>query len=137
MALFDLNRDPSTKELRWFAGLWFPAFCVLMGASAWRKWHEPIVAICLWAVAGVMAGVGLSAPRVIRPIYSGLMWVTFPLGWALSNILLFLLYFLVITPLGALVRLFHDPMGRSFDRARKSYWAPRETQSKENYLRQL
>ena len=84
-----------------------------------------------------MGGVGLYAPRLIRPIYTGLIWITFPLGWALSYVLLFLLYFLVITPVGALVRIFRDPMERRFDPSGKSYWMPRETRSKESYLRQL
>ncbi len=137
MALFDLNRDPSPRELRWFAGLWLPAFCVLMGASAWRKLHDPLVAICLWSLAGLIAGVGLYVPRAIRPIYTGLIRITYPLGWALSHVLLFILYFLVITPVGALVRIFHDPMARRFDRTAKSYWMPRETRSKKTYLQQL
>lgn len=137
MALFELNTDPSKRELRWFAGVWFPAFATLVGAFAWRKLHEPEAATWIWALAGLLAVAGLCEPRVIRPIYKGLMWLTFPMGWVFSHVILFLIYFLVITPLGALVRIFHDPMGRSFDRPAKSYWMPRETRSKESYIRQL
>src|SRR5580700_2306360 len=77
-------------------------FCALMGVSAWRRWHEPLLAICPWSLGGLMGGVGVRAPRLIRPIYTGLIWITFRLGWALSHVLLFLLYFLVIAPVGAL-----------------------------------
>jgi hypothetical protein len=137
VALFELNRSPSTRELRWFAGLWFPAMCALAGASVWRRFHAPQAAISIWTIAALLAIAGLCAPRVIRPIYTGLIRITFPVGWVLSHVLLFSVYFVVITPLGVLVRRFHDPMARQFDRPAKSYWMPCETRSKESYIRQL
>jgi len=137
VALFELNRNPSNRELRWFAGLWFPLFCGLIGLSVWRKLHDPVASISIWSIAAVMAIAGLCAPRLIQPVYTGLTRLTYPLGWVLSHVLLLAMYFLVITPLGSLVRRFHDPMERGFDRSAKSYWKPREVASKESYLRQL
>ena len=137
MALFELNRNPSNRELRWFAGLWFPAFCGLIGLSVWRKLHDPLASISVWSIAAVLAIAGLCAPRVIRPLYTGLTRLTYPFGWVLSHVLLFAMYFLVITPLGALSRRFHDPMARRFDPSAKSYWQPREAANKASYLRQL
>ena len=31
MALIEINRDPTTREIRQFALLWLPAFCFLLG----------------------------------------------------------------------------------------------------------
>ena len=40
----------------------------------------------------------------------------------MRKVLLFLLYFAVITPYGLALRAFRDPMCRRFDRRRPSYW---------------
>jgi len=137
VALIELNRNPERSELRWFAGLWFPAFCLLAGLSLWRKFHHPEAAIVLWTMAAALGIAGVLAPRIIRPVYTTLIWITFPLGWVLSEALLFAMFFLVITPFGFVVRLFHDPMSRSFDRSATSYWLPREARNRESYTRQV
>jgi hypothetical protein len=51
-------------------------------------------------------------------------------------VILFVAYFLVITPVGLVVRWFHDPMQRLFDRAAPSYWIPREQPERSRYFRQ-
>ena len=137
MALLELNLKPSAKDLRWFAGLWFPALCLFAGATILRKHHALAPGLWIWVVAAVWSAAGLLKPALIRPVYRALMLLTFPIGWVLSHVLLFTIYFLVLTPVGFLVRTLHDPMERRFNLSAKSYWMPRETVSKERYLRQL
>ena len=43
----------------------------------------------------------------------------------------------VMTPLGFLLRCFHDPMQRRFDSPTKSYWLPHEMPEASRYFRQL
>ena len=137
MSLFELNRKQSNRELRWFAGLWFPAFCVVTGAAIQRIFNAPFLKGFIWVTAAILSIAGLYSPRIIRPVYIGLCRLTFPLGWLLSHVLLGMLYFGVITPIGFLMRRLHDPMNRSFDRAATSYWKPREVRSMQSYVRQF
>lgn len=137
MALFKLQSAVSRSELRWFAGLWFPAFWGMVGLLAFRKLDAPTVAVWIWTVGIVISLVGLASPAVMRPIYRMIMLVTFPIGWVMSHVVLFIVYFVVITGAGFLVRRFYDPMMRRFDPQATSYWFPHEASSPERYFRQF
>ncbi len=137
MALLQPNFEPSRKDLRWFAAIWWPALCVAVGITLQRKFHLPAAATVIWAVGAVLAILGLISPPMIRPVFIGLMRLTYPIGWCVSHTILAIMYFLVLTPIGNLVRLFHDPMERKFERATASYWVPRQTAERARYFRQL
>ena len=134
--LIDLSVKPGARQLRWFAGLWLPLLCVMLGIAAARA-HFTTLAYVIWTV-GVGLGVsGLIRPSTIQPVYSTLIWLTFPIGWIVSHVVLLTMYFVVITPIGALVRLFHDPMERAFDSNASSYWIEREQSPPARYFRQF
>lgn len=103
--------NPSTKQLRQFAGIWFPAFCALVGWSIGHKtghWSEVEIG---WVLAGVLSVGGLVLPALIRPIFVGLILLTFPIGWVVSHLLLGLIFYGVVTPIGLLLRMMgHDPL---------------------------
>jgi len=127
MGLIEINRNPSPRELRQFAGIWWPLFCALVGGLVWHKLGEQNIAIGIWSAGGVLAVLGLAVPAAIKPVFVGLLYVTFPIGWLVSHLLLALTFYLVITPIGLLMRLLgRDPMTRRLDRQAKSYWTPRE-----------
>ena len=137
MPLLQLNVAPSTKDLRWFAGLWWPVLCALVGITLIRKWHLPGVAVGFWLAAAILAVGGLVSPPVIQGVYNAVLRLSYPFGFVLSYVLLFAVYFLVFTPLGALVRLFHDPMSRKLDRAAASYWTAHQPDPMDRYFRQF
>lgn len=137
MPIFQLSVTPSRKELRWFAGLWWPALCAALGGMLFRRLHAPTAAVWLWGGGGLLALLGLSRPSSIKPFYVGLMRVTFPMGWVVSHFVLALVYFGVLTPIGAVVRLVHDPMERRLDKHAKTYWFPRQPSDPDRYFRQL
>ena len=103
--------NPSTKQLRQFAGIWFPAFCALVGWSIGHKtghWSEVEIG---WVLAGLLSVGGLVLPALIRPIFVGLILLTFPIGWVVSNLLLGLIFYGVVTPIGLILRMSgHDPL---------------------------
>ena len=136
MALFQLNSKPSNWELRWFAGVWFPALCGMAGWLVLKKLHAPIASAGIWGAGGVLSLIGLLSPPVMRPIYLLIMRLTFPIGWVLSHAVLAIAYFVFITPIGVVMRWFHDPMQRKFVRVAPSYWLPREQPEKSRYFRQ-
>ena len=103
--------NPSTKQLRQFAGIWFQAFCGLVGYSIGHKtghWSEVKIG---WILAGLLSVGGLFLPALIRPIFVGLILLTFPIGWVVSHLLLGLIFYGVVTPIGLILRMSgHDPL---------------------------
>ena len=103
--------NPSTKQLRQFAGFWFPAFCGLVGYSIGHKtghWNEIEIG---WVLAGLLSVGGLILPALMRPIFVGLILLTFPIGWVVSHLLLGLIFYGVVTPIGLILRISgHDPL---------------------------
>jgi hypothetical protein len=125
MALLEFNRNPSPRDLRWFGLVLAAALCTLGGIAYWRTRSTPVAAGI--AGAGVLIGVAYYAVRPARrPIFLAWGGLTYPLGLALSFVVLSVIYFLVITPVGLIMRLVgRDPMCRRFDRAAATYWRPR------------
>lgn len=136
MSLIRINRQPTRSQLRVFALAWALAF----GCFAFSAWGEelPILASTLAAFAFGVPAVGLSWPAMLRFAYLGLTYLTFPLGWLFSHVILALIYYLVLTPTGWLLRLFrYDPLARRWDRDATSYWKARdESPTTESYFRQ-
>ena len=109
--MIPIQWNPSTKQLRQFAGIWFPAFCGLVGWSIGQKtghWSEVEIG---WVLAGLLSVGGLVLPALIRPIFVGLILLTFPIGWVVSHLLLGLIFYGVVTPIGLILRMSgHDPL---------------------------
>ena len=126
--MFELNTNPTDRQLRQFAGLVLPLAALLIGAILWFKFHEKVPAsIVLAATAGVST-LGLIRPAVLRPVYVGWMVAAWPIGWVIGHIVIGVIFFLVVTPTGLLMRMLgRDPLNRRFEPERKSYWQPRET----------
>jgi Saxitoxin biosynthesis operon protein SxtJ len=94
-------------------GLFFPWLL----ERPWPRWP--------WVLFGVLGGLGLVAPLALRPVYH--VWMRF--GLLLSRVttplILGIVFYLVISPLGLLRRLGrHDAMARSFDAKAGSYRVP-------------
>ena len=121
----DLPLAPSTRMLRQFAGMW------LVVLAALACWHGLIgQRLLLSAVLGVVAVavglLGLIRPAVLRPIFVGLIVLTFPLGWVVSRVVLTAIFFGIVTPLAIGLRLARRDslvLRRPVDR--DSYWEPR------------
>jgi saxitoxin biosynthesis operon SxtJ-like protein len=78
----------------------------------------------LWAlvIAVLMCTAGLVYPPILRSVYKVWMGVGEALGWVNTRIVLGVLFYGVIVPIGIMLRLRHkDPMRRKFDRAAPSY----------------
>ena len=88
-----------------------------------HKAHYPSF---LWPGVALVV-VGAILPRALKWIYLAWMSVAFVLGFVMAHVILMLFFFLVITPIGLLARLFgKDFLSLKLDRAAKSYWIPRE-----------
>lgn len=132
------RKDPTRAELRQFATIWLPlALMVVAGASLYRtgSWR---LAFQLLPVALASLVTGIIAPARMRPVFLGLLAVTYPIGWVVSRLVLVMVYWLVMTPIGVLLRLTgHDALWLRHDPSTQSFWRRRETPDDKRYLRQF
>jgi len=113
----------STAALRRF-GLTVGGAFALLGLLSFARGHD--VAPCvLWAVAGLLAVPALVAPAVLGPVQRAWMGGAMALGRVNSRVILTLLFYVVITPIGLVMRLFRDPLTRSLDDGATSHWIKR------------
>jgi hypothetical protein len=138
MALTSFNRNPSPADLRTFGRLLVP-FVALAGVVVRLRSGSPAAAGAVWVVGGVLAAAYLAVPAARRPIFVGWSGVTYPIGWVMSHAILGVVFYLVFTPIGFVVRRFgRDPLERRFEPARPSYWIERGNGSEvARYFRQF
>ncbi len=123
----ETNWHPSARELRAFGRsllIGFPILaCVLLVLGLWStgRWLGwPVWLGNMGFAVGLLA---LLAPGAARPFY--LLWygVACCLGIVASNAVLALTFYVVLTPVGLLRRVFgRDPMERRWQPEAKSYW---------------
>ena|ERR1051326_2432370 len=133
----DIPFDPTRKMLRQFAAAWL-VFLLAAGAhqSLARGRHQlGLVMMVLAVVVGVL---GLVCPSAIRWLFIGLMVLAFPIGWVVTQVMLALMFYVVITPVALVFRLMgRDPLHRKPDGGKVSYWTDKETpEDPRTYFRQ-
>ncbi len=122
MAVIEINKNPSARELRVF-GLLLAVFAGLIGALLFWKWGQPRAGRIVWIAGAAVVAVYFAIPPVRRLLYLGWMYAAFPIGFVVSHVILAAIFYLVFTPIGLLMRLVgYDPMHRRFDRGATSYW---------------
>ena len=123
-----LTRKPqpdATREARKSA---LAVAAVCFAIAGWNLYKQRTgVAYPAGAIGGVLALLGLAVPAGARAFHTVWMKIAHVLGWVNSRILLGAMFYLVMTPIGWIVRLTGgDPLNRRAA-ARESYWVPRET----------
>jgi hypothetical protein len=139
MALIEVNTNPSRRDLRWF-GLVAGLFLAVVGVIAWWKFDAPRVARAFWIAAPMLATLYYVLRPLQRSIYVGWMVASFPIGWLLSHLILAVVYYGVLTPIGLVMRLTgRAAVTRRFDPDAKSYWIARSNRDLpiERYFRQF
>ena len=138
MAVIDIKWNPTKRELRQFGGLCL-VFFGLIGAYVY-SYHQATTAASILAGLAVGLGLmGLLVPMALRPIFVGWMVAAFPIGWTVSHLLLAVIYYLVLTPIGLILRVVgYDPLSRGFDDDAATYWSLRErSDDVSHYFRQF
>ena len=97
---------------------------------------ERAIPLWPWIVATILGGWGLIAPDSLRPVYNGWMKFGLLLSKITTPIILGVVFFVVMLPIGLLMRVFHnDPMARKFDDNADSYRVTSHNVPKENVER--
>ena len=111
-------------ELRKFALTLATAFAIL---SLFLLWKRGSVAAVPATFALAFAALGLACPQILRGVRDSWMRVATLMGSAMSYVVLTVTFFLVLTPIGCVMRMMgRDPLARSIDDSVKSYWIVRD-----------
>jgi len=120
------------SDLRKFGITFSIILIVIAGFLFWRA--KELFQIFL-NVGGILLFLAVTIPVVLKPIY--LIWMTFAgiLGWLMTRIILTLLFFLIITPIGIIGGL----LGKQFlnlkwKNSKKSFWNYRDNTIKDNSI---
>ncbi len=136
--MIDINWKPSNKDLRIFATAWL-VFTAGFGVAFWLKGGAGPLVKTLWVAGPAVFGLGMLRPQLIRFLYVGLSLVAFPIGFVIGNVLMALVFYLLVTPVGLVFRLLgRDLLDRKLDPEAPSYWSERPPPRKaERYFRQF
>jgi saxitoxin biosynthesis operon SxtJ-like protein len=122
MAVIDINRNPSRRDLTWF-GILLAVFFGLVGAVVLWQAQSLLTASIIWSLGAILGIMYFAVHSLRLPIYIGWISVFYPIGWTVSHLILGFIFFLVLVPIGLLLRLCrYDPMKRSFEPEASSYW---------------
>jgi predicted membrane protein len=73
-----------------------------------------------WIVSAILCFSALLQPSLLAPIYKGWMTVGLALGWINTCIILWVIFHVLLLPIGLLIRLFgKDPMARKLNRGKE------------------
>ncbi|MEP6687659.1 MAG: SxtJ family membrane protein [Gemmatimonadales bacterium] len=101
---------------------------LLLGALLWRRTHLAAAWISGGLGVALLMG-GLAAPAQLGPVYRAWMALARVISKVTTPVFMSVMFFLVLTPAGFLVRLFgHRPLARSKDDT--TYWQSRPAGSR-------
>lgn len=89
-----------------------------------------------WLIAAPLVLWALVAPATLNPVYRGWMRVGGMIGAVTNRLILGIVFFLILLPMGVIMRLLgRDTMARKFDAHLPSYRIPSRRRSEKNMER--
>ena len=123
----DLPFKPTARALRQFAAAWL-VFFLAVGVYRYVVRGQHQAGIAIGAMAIVFGVTGLIKPAAVRWLFVGATVLTFPIGWVVSQIMLAVMFYGIITPLAVLFRIRgRDLLSRKPAPNRPSFWTPKHT----------
>jgi hypothetical protein len=123
----DLPLKPSPRALRQFAGAWL-IFFLAVGAFRYFGRGQHALGLAVGTMAVVIGVLGLIQPKAVRRLFLAATVATFPIGWVVSQIMMALMFYCVLTPLALVFRLRgRDLLARKPAPDRASFWVPKQT----------
>lgn len=118
------NINSSKTELRKFA---VTVGVVLGLVGALFLWKGKGAGLVLLVISSSLLFFGLIAPSILLPAHKLWMSIAVVMGWIMTRVILVILFYLILTPLGFLARLFgKDFLSQKKDKNADSYWVVRK-----------
>jgi hypothetical protein len=113
------------RQLRMFGLTVGGAFGLLGALSLWRG-SAPYP--YLFALSGILIGLGLICPMVLKRVHRVWMAFALVLGWVMTRVILSVLFYAGVTPISIIARL----VGKRFlelemDSSKETYWVYRDS----------
>ena len=131
------NIKSKKSDLRNFGFIIGIVLLIISGILFWKEKESFQILLTFGVAFGIL---GITIPFILKPIYW--VWMIFAtiLGWIMTRVILSLLFYIIITPIGLIPRFF----GKQFlelrwDKSKESYWnfKTNEHLKKENYEKQF
>ncbi len=126
MAVFRINTKPSNRQLRQFGLLCI----VLLPVITWI-WGGSSSTIGAAALIGAGLGLlGILAPGALKPVFVGLVLISFPIGLIIGELILLMIFVGVFLPMALLFRIIgRDVLQRRMSAESETFWVPRSAPS--------
>ena len=124
MKLVDSDKIKISSN-RSFGLLFFVVFLIV---SLWPLTHEGSIRIWSVIISAVFLILGLINSKLLTPL--NLLWFKFGmiLGAIVSPIVMGIVFFLVVTPTGFILRIMgKDLLNKKYDEEKETYWIKRDT----------
>ena len=139
--MIKINLNPPERVLGHFAWIAIPGLPLVVGAvlriAGVFAWGHPAL-LAAGGVAVAQLALYLAGVRfATKAVYVLLSLIAMPIGFVLSHVLMAVIYYLVMTPIGLFFRLVgRDVLGRKLEPNKASYWHDRgEPRSASNYFK--
>jgi hypothetical protein len=133
----DLPLKPSRRVLRQFAAAWL-VFFLAVGVFRYVARGQHQLGIVFGVVAVVAGLMGLIRPAAVRWLFVGATVLAFPIGWVVSQVMLSVMFYGILTPLAVLFRIRgRDLLALRPTPNRQTFWTPKQTpEDMGSYFRQ-
>ena len=124
------NIKTGKKDIRSFGITFGIIFLIISGFLYYQEKDSFQLFIYL---AGSFSCLGIVFPIVLKPVY--IVWMIFAviLGWFMTRVILSLLFYIIITPIGLFLRIIgKDLLDLKEQKNQKSYWNMRNSRKEQN-----
>ena len=129
------NIKSGKSNLRKFGIIVGTVFLIIAGLLFWKEKESFQLFL---AIGTVLFVTGIAIPFTLKPFYWVWMVFSIILGWFMTRVILSLLFFVIITPIGLIARSFGKQfLGLKMDRSQQSYWSMRTAETSKNYEKQF
>ena len=124
--MIDINWKPTNKDLRVFATACL-VFAVGFGITFWINLGTvTTLSKALFVIGPALFVLGMIWPPSLKYVYVVLSLIAFPIGFVIGNVLMAIVFYLLVTPIGLIFKLLgKDPMHRKLDPEAESHWIER------------
>jgi hypothetical protein len=106
-------------------------FAAICGAVAlFTTWEKGRFAVGWTLAATALLALAVFAPPLLGPLNRAWRWLSLQLSRIVNPIIMCVMFFVVLTPIGIVMRLAgNDPLRLRLDPQAPSYWLPRATEN--------
>ena len=131
------NIKSEKRDLRKFGITIGIILLIITGFLFWKEKESFQILLTFGVAFGIL---GITIPFILKPIYWVWMVLATILGWFMTRVILSLLFYAVLTPIGLIARLFGKQfLGLKMDGSKQSYWNVRKVEAfdTQNYEKQF